>query len=294
MFKVLQYFMLAALMLPWFIAEAQQKDDETAFRMLNERGEIYFSFKAPTEEIAYLSRIVSIDHFKEGDIHAYANKKTFPLFLELNIPYTLLVPPSMRHQPFMLDSDEIKHRAAWDFYPTYQGYVDIMDQFATAHPDLCELVELGTLSSGHKILCIHINDSLGIDQEEPEFFYTSSMHGDETSGYVTSLHLIDYLLTNYGTDTQVTNLVENIDIWINPLANPDGTYAGGDNTVFGATRGNANGVDLNRNFPDPEDGPHPDGNEYQEETEIFMEFAEDHDFVMSANFHDGTEVVNYP
>jgi hypothetical protein len=89
-------------------------------------------------------------------------------------------------------------------------------------------------------------------------------------------------------------MVNNMDIWINPLANPDGTYAGGNNSVNGATRYNANFVDLNRNYPDPDDGPHPDGNPWQVETIAFMDFAEGRDFVMSANFHGGAEVVNYP
>ena len=30
---------------------------------------------------------------------------------------------------------------------------------------------------------------------------------------------------------RITNLVDEIDIWINPLANPDGAYAGGNNNV---------------------------------------------------------------
>jgi len=110
------------------------------------------------------------------------------------------------------------------------------------------------------------------------------------------LNLIDTLLENYGTVTRITYLVNNIEIYINPLANPDGTYTYDNSTVAGAIRYNANGVDLNRNYPDPDptDGPHPDGNAWQTETIHFMNFAESRDFVMSANFHGGAEVCNYP
>jgi PKD repeat protein len=120
------------------------------------------------------------------------------------------------------------------------------------------------------------------------------MHGDEIAGYVGMLHYIEYLLSNYGSDARVTSMVNSMEIWINPSANPDGTYKTGNNSVNGATRSNANNIDLNRNYPDPQNGPHPDGNAYQPETVAFMAFADTMNFVMSANFHGGAEVTNYP
>ncbi|MDP3831550.1 MAG: M14 family zinc carboxypeptidase, partial [Ignavibacteriaceae bacterium] len=131
-------------------------------------------------------------------------------------------------------------------------------------------------------------------EEEPRAQYSSTLHGDETTGYVLMLRLIDYLLSNYGTDTKVTNLVNNLEIWINPNANPDGTYRSGNSTVTGARRGNANNIDINRNFPDPKAGLHPDGYAWQPETIAMMNLAQTYNFVISANFHGGTEVVNYP
>jgi hypothetical protein len=126
------------------------------------------------------------------------------------------------------------------------------------------------------------------------------MHGDEASGYVLMLRLIDHLLAGYGNDTQITALVDETEIWINPLANPDGTYFGGDDTLSGAIRfyttseGTTSGVDANRNFPAISDGDHPDGNPWWPETQAMMALAESNTFVLSANFHDGAEVVNYP
>ena len=51
---------------------------------------------------------------------------------------------------------------------------------------------------------------------------------------------------------------------------------------------------MNRNYPDRVDGAHPDGNPYQMETQWFMQLAEENAFVMGANYHGGSEVVNYP
>ncbi len=277
---------------------SQQSDYSSAKEVLQERGEVYFSFSANDDiaetNKAHLSRLLSIDKISDDIVWAYANEKAFDHFVELGIEYKILTPPSMLHIPTMIDEHTWRDQNDWDYYPTYEAYVDIMNQFVIDYPELCEVVSIKTLDSGREILLIHINDSLGIDQPEPEFLYTSSMHGDETAGYVLTLHFIDHLLSNYGSDDRITDFVEDIDIWLNPLANPDGTYAGGNSTVFGAKRFNANNVDLNRNYPDPEDGTNPDGNAHQPETIAFMDFAEDHDFVMSANMHGGAEVCNYP
>jgi PKD repeat protein len=194
----------------------------------------------------------------------------------------------------MKESVNVKQINEWDFYPTYEAYVDMMYQFGTDYPELCEVFSIGQSINGRELLFVRISDNISQQEGEPQFLYTATMHGDETAGYVLTLRLIDFLLSNYGSDPEVDNLVDNLDIWINPLANPDGTYWGGNGTVNGAIRYNANGVDLNRNYPDPEDGPHPDGNEWQQETVMFMQLAEETQFVSGANFHGGTEVCNYP
>ncbi|MEM9930355.1 MAG: M14 family zinc carboxypeptidase, partial [Bacteroidota bacterium] len=113
--------------------------------------------------------------------------------------------------------------------------------------------------------------------------------GDETAGYWLLLQLAEYLLAE-----DHTGLLREIEVYLNPLANPDGTFHRGNHTLVGATRGNANGVDLNRNYPDPDDGPHPDGYDYQPETKIFMQAARNHSFDMALNIHGGAEVFNYP
>ena len=183
---------------------------------------------------------------------------------------------------------------SWGAYPTYGRYVEMMDSMAAAHPTICELYNIGNTLLGRSLLVMRITDHPERQEDEPELFYTSTMHGDEVVGYVMMLRLIDTLLSSYGRDERITNLVDSIDIFINPNANPDGTYGDDDLTLSGASRRNANGVDLNRNFPDPQDGPHPDGHDWQPETRAMMDFAREQHITLSANFHGGTEVANYP
>jgi len=270
-----------------------------AATILDQRREVYVKINAPKDfNIEHLGKNMSIDKVRtEGntnEIIAYLNKTQFEQFRKENLDFELLTPPSMLKAATMCaDQNSIKN---WDCYPTYSQYVALMQSFETDHPDLCQLVEFGQSIDGRKLLALKISDNVASKEEEPEFFYTSTMHGDETTGYALMLRLIDYLLTNYGADSRVTDLVNTTEIWINPLANPDGTYYTSDDDVFGAIRFNSNGIgyDLNRNFPDPAEGENPDNNEYQPENIAMMDFMKSHNFVLSANFHGGVEVINYP
>lgn len=293
--KKFHIFTLLLLTSHCFIFSQETKKEELTGQAFGHKNEIYFSFLLEEKkDIHHLTRIISIDDVSGNLVLAYANKKEFADFLDYTDEYIVLPHPGDVKDPVMKDADEIKEAKAWDYYPTYSGYVTLMNQFQSNYPQLCKIVNIGTSINGRQLLFAKISDNVNSDEPEPEFIYTSSMHGDETTGYVLMLHLIDYLLTNYGLIPRITNLVNNMEIWINPLANPDGTYAGGNNTVSGATRYNANGVDLNRNYPDPQDGPHPDGHPWQVETVAFMNFAEARNFVAGANFHGGVEVANYP
>ena len=256
--------------------------------------EIYFSFEIIAKsELEQLTRIVSIDNVKGNTVYAYANPKQLEQIFQMGYDVEIIPKTDFSAKDWTM-AYTIAEMANWDRYPTYGVYVDMMYQFATDYPDICMIEEVGTSQNDRQILFVKISDNVDVEENEPELMYTAQMHGDEIVTYIMMLRLIDYLLTNYGSDAEITQLVNNAEIWINPLANPDGTYHGGNNTVAGAQRCLANGVDPNRNFPDPEDGPHPDGHPWAPETIIMMDLADSHSFVHSANFHSGAEVVNYP
>ncbi len=262
---------------------------------LAKNGEVCFTFKVETpKELAILTQVISIDGVDGNTVFAYAGEKEFEQFMELGYDYKLKPHPNENFDPVMASFEQIQSGDAWDYYPTYEAYVAMMYQFETDYPDLCDVFSIGTSVNGRELLVARITDNIGIEEAEPEFLYTSSIHGDELTGAILMLRLIDSLLTAYGSDPRITSLVNTMDIYINPMANPDGTYNAGNSTVSGAIRYNANGVDLNRNYPDRIDGPHPDGNPWQPETIAFMDFAEQREFVMAANFHGGAEVFNYP
>lgn len=263
--------------------------------LMREREEYYFSITVSDKSVLNdINRVVSIDKVKGDSVICYANPTEYAKLLSLGYTTTLLTPPSMQEEAVMWTGGN-RATYEWDSYLTYDQYVAMMEGFpsAAASGRHCELVDLGTLTTSNhrRILGIRLNN--GQPDGKPKFLYSSTMHGDEVTGMILMLRLIDEFTTS--NDTRILNLLDSLDIFIFPNTNPDGTYNGGNNTVSGAKRYNGNNVDLNRHFPDFDDGPHPDGaSSYQNETQWMMNLAQEYLFTMAANYHGGAEVMNYP
>jgi hypothetical protein len=89
---------------------------------------------------------------------------------------------------------------------------------------------------------------------KPAVFYHGAEHGNEQAPASVVAYLANHLLSNYGVDPEITALVDNVDWYLLPIANPDGYVA--------YERWNANGVDLNRNWDGPGAGQDPWGGPY--------------------------------
>jgi len=304
--KKLNLFLLVLLCIMSNSLIAQQTHLERAQTYLNAKGEVIFTFEIDSKSaLSSITKELSIVHYDQqtNKVKVMANADQFSSFIQKKIPFN--VSPKDNVIGYRTMTSDLQVKAATfplTAYPTYNDYVGMMNEFASNHPTLCKVENIGATTEGDKsILFVKLSDNVNDNEKEPRVMYTSSMHGDEIAGYPMMLNLIDYLLKVYNDvndpkHLEIKNLLDNNEVWINPLANPDGTYRNSPNntSVANATRGNANNVDLNRNYPDPDDGANPDGNAYQTETLAFMNFAESKHFVLSANFHGGIELINYP
>lgn len=245
-----------------------------------------------------LSRDFSIDRVQRNtdntfNVRIWLSTKDFDNFLATNIPYKT-VPQTRTYVQMANNYGEMTD--SWNRYPTYGTYLALMDTFQTRFPNLCKIdTILATTISQHSILCAHISNNINDNEGKPSIFYISTIHGDEVTGYYMMLRLINHLLTNYNTDDYITELVDNTDIWICPLYNPDGTYYFSNNRINDSPisiRTNRHGEDLNRSFPIAGQ-PFAKAN-YEPEVEAMMEFMSTHNFTLAANLHGGSEVFNYP
>ncbi len=238
------------------------------------------------EQASFLSRQLSVYSLRDKKLFITITSGDLDWFLKQDIEYEIV---DVGGDKGILTAADMKQAMEWESYPSYTQYDSIMRSFVTNYPQLCRLDTIGTSVYNKLVLAVKISDNVASDEAEPEVFYSSTMHGDETGGFVLMLRFIDYLLKNYNTSERVKNLVDNLQIYINPLANPDGTYLTG-NTITNPVRNNANGFNLNRTFPDPMD---PSIVVPKENVDM-INFMRKHKFVLSANFHSGAEVVNYP
>lgn len=207
-------------------------------------------------------------------------------FITSDIEYSLTVPEPKG----FYTASSAAEAMLWQSYPTWQHYDTIMHKIAERWPEVCRLDTIGFSVMGRAVLAMKISDNPGDDEHKPAVMLSASIHGDEPASFVMMMRLAEYLACESAYGGLAAMLTSGLEIWINPLANPDGMYRDND-TIINPVRANNNGYDLNRNFPDP-DVAEPDP--LQPETLDMIAFMQEKHFVLSANLHSGTEVVNYP
>nr|MDK2850366.1 carboxypeptidase [Candidatus Cloacimonadota bacterium] len=198
----------------------------------------------------------------------------------------IMIPDLARdYYEYLVESTK-NSRNPMDAYYSIDEYYSFMQNTASEYPNICELLQYGSSLQGRPLYAMKISDNVQINEPEPEVKLIASIHGDETVGYDMMIRLINLLTSEYLTNTRITQIVDNTELWISPLMNPDG-YVNG-------VRFNAIGVDLNRNFPMPNGVTNPDGNPTAAENLAMIDFSYDHNFLLGINFHGGAMVVNYP
>ncbi|MGB8359389.1 MAG: M14 family zinc carboxypeptidase, partial [Bacteroidales bacterium] len=178
----------------------------------------------------------------------------------------------------------------WQSYPTWKQFDTIMHKIAGQWPEVCILDTIGFSVMGRAVVALKISDNPAVSEPEPAVMLSAAIHGDELAGFVMLMRLAEYLASESSSGGPAATLTSGLEIWINPVANPDGMYRNND-TIISPVRSNSNGYDLNRNFPDP---THIFPPPLQKETLDMISFMEKNRFALSVNLHSGAEVVNYP
>ncbi|MDP4281717.1 MAG: M14 family zinc carboxypeptidase [Bacteroidota bacterium] len=172
-------------------------------------------------------------------------------------------------------------------YHTYDQMVALADSLAAAFPGICKKVIFGTSVSGRQLAALKICDSVNIKRKIPRILFDGGIHGDEVGGAENLILFARDLCTGYGTDPDLTYLINTREIWIYYMVNPDGRV--------NMTRYNQNHVDLNRDFGYMWDvGNESPGAFSQPETKALRSCFLTNQYAIYISYHSGTITLSYP
>ncbi|SEG93106.1 Immune inhibitor A peptidase M6 [Thermomonospora echinospora] len=147
----------------------------------------------------------------------------------------------------------------------YSGEGNIREellQVAKDHPDIAKTVDIGRSLQGKPITAVRVSKGVAKlkDRQRPAVVYQATQHAREWITPEMVRRLLHHYVDGYGTNAELTRIVDTTDLWFVPVVNVDGydhTFTDDnrlwrknlrDNDGDGQITGQ-DGVDLNRNFP---------------------------------------------
>jgi hypothetical protein len=215
-------------------------------------------------------------------------------------------------------------------YTTYNELVVLLTNYENTYPDICRVYDIGdawekTVGGAdynlnykdREIYALKISSNVVVDEDEPAFLFIGCHHARETISVEVPLKIADYLLTNYSTVDTITKIVDNYQVWVVPMLNPDGhsIVADGDDVWWRKNARDNNGdhsyakagdgVDPNRNYAHhwgtTGTSHNPDSIVYcgtapfsEPEVQALVNLAKEIRPVFSISYHSYGEQVLYP
>jgi hypothetical protein len=172
-------------------------------------------------------------------------------------------------------------------YHTYDEIILLMDSLVKAFPSICKKISFGTSVQGRQLCCLKISDHVNTDENEAEVLLDGGIHGDEIGAAENTARFARHLCANYSKDAEITDLINNREIWIYPMINPDGRV--------NVSRYNGNKVDVNRDWGYMWNAEGSSKGTYsQPETKAMRQCIYNNQFVIHLNCHSGSQNVFYP
>lgn len=137
-----------------------------------------------------------------------------------------------------------------DEYKNPDEIEDFVKDIHARYPAITQLKVIGKTLEGQDILAIKISDNVKLKEKEPAILVNAMHHAREVMTPEITTDMIEYLVTNYGSNAEVTKWVNETEIWVIPMFNLDGNRKmWNGNSMWRKNTRNDHGVDLNRNYP---------------------------------------------
>ena len=280
---------------------------------------------------------LEIDHAlwgKDNSLTVFLSDEQFSRLQLTNFTYEVLINDWFEYyskQPILTESEKstfIKqskdnfgvegfgYGSMGGFLTMAEVYTKLDSMFALYPNIITQKFSIGTTIEGRPIYVVKISDNPNVNENEPQVFYNSLIHAREPQGMMTVMYYMYYLLENYGTDPEVTYLVNNREIYFQPVVNPDGYEYNRTTDPNGGGQWRKNrrlngdgssGVDLNRNFgyqwgynnsgssPTPSSDTYRGASPFSEpETQAMRNFVNTKAFKTALNYHTYSNLLLYP
>ncbi|BDQ03105.1 M14 family zinc carboxypeptidase [Ignavibacterium sp.] len=242
----------------------------------------YKQVKIYLNDFYNLSKLLELqildDHFqyeKNNSVVCFISEREFEKLHNSGFNYEILIDDWFEYyksfavlsesekQNFITESKEKFNVDGFGFgsmggYYTFNEIVAQLDSMYNQFPNIItQKFQIGTSQQGRPIWAVKISDNPNVSENEPKVGYDALIHAREPQSMASMMYFMWYLLQNYGTDSEVTYLVDNREMFFVPCFNPDGyeynrqTNPNGGGMWRKNRRNNGDGsygVDLNRNF----------------------------------------------
>ncbi len=122
-------------------------------------------------------------------------------------------------------AQEIEVPLRFDHYYDYAQVVEAVEALHEAYPEMTSTEVIGTSEENRDIWSLTINNPrTGNALSKPGVYVDGNIHGNEIQATEVGLYLMNYLLTNYGKNEQVTELVDRNAFYFVPSINVDGRF----------------------------------------------------------------------
>jgi len=244
----------------------------------------------------------------DGRIYILASGQDLLALDELNIPY---VYESYKF-PALREGDLRAQTSINGEYHSYKELEADLEALQRSFPQLAKILTIGTTLESRKIYALKISDNVSEDEEEAEVLFLGCHHAREWISVEVPFLLAKYLLENYAANADIRRLVNQSEVWIVPLVNPDGL----EYTIhyFRYWRKNRRlnadgsyGVDINRNYgyawgyDNTGSSPVPASEIYrgsapfsEPETRAIRDLVLQKNFKAMISYHSFSQVILYP
>lgn len=107
----------------------------------------------------------------------------------------------------------------WEFRSLKADLFALAEQYS----NIVQVVSLGQSHEGRQIWAIKLSDDVSTeDLTEPETLFIGAQHAREWISVEVPFLIAQYLAQNYESNERVKRLIDNLEIWIVPMVNPDG------------------------------------------------------------------------